>query len=482
MNLRSALLSSTALILTTGCMVGPRYSKPTVATTPSYKETAPDAFKENSAWQPAQPADAVQRSQWWTIFDDAELNTLEPRVAIDNQDLKAAEARFRQARAQIRYNRASLAPTIGVAPFAGGERESANRPYFNPSSASNTGDIQLPVDLNYEVDLWGRIRRSVSAAREEAQASAADLQTALLSLQAELAVDYFEARSADAQEKLLGDTVKNYEEAFRITTNRFEGGVAAKSDVEQARTQLEAARVQYADIASIRAQYEHAIAVLLGQPPASFTLTTASLVAQPPSIPVGLPTQLLERRPDIAAAERRVAEDNDRVGIARAAYYPTLSISAVAGFESTAFSNLLSAANYLWAAGPTASQTLFDFGRRRAVSESAAAGYDETVATYRQTTLTAFQQVEDNLAALRVLQQEAQHQHQATQAAQAAEQIFSNRYVGGIDNYLSVVTAQTTALANERNEIDIRRRQMDASVLLIKALGGGWDSTQLPKL
>jgi NodT family efflux transporter outer membrane factor (OMF) lipoprotein len=466
----------------TGCMVGPKYIKPSVPMAPAYKEQGPDAFKEDPNWHPAQPSDAILRGDWWTIFGDPQLNTLEPQVATANQSLKIAEARFREARAQIRYNRANLAPTIGVSPNAGGLRESANRPYFNPSSASNTGDIQLPVDLNYEVDLWGRVRRGVSAAREEAQATAADLQTAQLSLQAELAVDYFEARTADAQEKLLNDTVREYEEAFRITTNRFEGGVSGESDVDQAKTQLEAARVQASDIAAVRAEYEHAIAVLLGQPPATFTLAPSPLLAQPPIIPPGLPSELLERRPDIAAAERRVAEANDRVGIARAAYYPTVSISAVAGFESTALSNILSASNYLWSLGPTASQTVFDFGRRRAVNEQAVASYDETVASYRQTTLTAFQQVEDNLSALRVLQQEAAHQHQATQAAEAAQQIFNNRYVGGIDTYLQVVTAQTTALTNERNDIDIMRRQMDASVLLIKALGGGWNVSNLPKL
>ena len=481
--LRAASLSTLVLLLLTGCIVGPRYVKPSVPIAPTYKESSPDAFKEDPNWHPAQPADATLRGDWWTIFGDPQLNSLEPQIATANQSLKAAEARFREARAQIRYNRASLAPTIGTAPFVGGQRFSPNRPNFNSSlSNSSSADIQLPVDLNYEIDLWGRIRRNISAAREETQASAADLQTAQLSLQAELAVDYFEARTADAEEKLLDDTVKEYEEAFRITTNRFEGGVSGESDVDQAKTQLEAARVQASDIAVIRAQYEHAIAVLLGRPPASFTLTPSPLATQPPAIPAGLPSELLERRPDIAAAERRVAEANDRVGIARAAYYPTLSFSAVGGFESTALSNILSASSYLWALGPTASQTLFDFGRRRAINEQADASYDETVANYRQTTLTAFQQVEDNLTALRVLQQEAQHQHQATQAAQAAQHIFNNRYVGGIDTYLQVVTAQTTALANERNDIDIMRRQMDASVLLIKALGGGWNVSNLPKL
>jgi NodT family efflux transporter outer membrane factor (OMF) lipoprotein len=451
---------------------------------PEYKEATPDAYKESSNWQVAQPADAASRGEWWKIFGDADLNRLEPQVAANNQDLKAADARFREARALIRFNRASLYPTIGVAPFAGGLRDSSNRPYFNSTNShgNGVGDLQLPVDLNYEIDVWGRVRRTVSAAREEAQASAGDRQTVLLSLQAELAFDYFEARSADAQEKLLNDTVKYYEEAYRITNNRFEGGVAPKSDVDQAKTQLEAAKVQARDITLRRGQFEHAIAVLLGEPPASFTLNDAPLDARPPLIPPGLPSELLERRPDIAAAERRVAEANDRIGIARAAFYPTISLNATVGIEATSFANLFNPASLLWAIGPTLSQTIFDAGRRASVSEQANARYDETVADYRQTTLTAFQQVEDNLIALRVLQQEAENQHQATLAAQSAEQIFNNRYVGGLDTYLQVVTAQTTALNNERNDIDIMRRQMDASVLLIKALGGGWNVTDLPKL
>ena len=465
-------------------MVGPKYVKPSAPLAPAYKEANPNEYKENSNWQVAQPADAAQRGEWWKIFGDAELNTLEPQVAANNQDLKAADARFREARALIRFNHASLYPTIGTTPFAGGLRESTNRPYFSTSSGRGigVGDIQIPVDLNYEVDVWGRVRRTVSAAREEAQASAGDRQTVMLSLEAELAVDYFEARSADAQEKLLNDTVQYYEEAYRITNNRFEGGVAPKSDVDQAQTQLEAARVQARDVTLQRAQFEHAIAVLLGKPPASFALTNTPLDARPPVIPPGLPSELLERRPDIAAAERRVAEANDRIGIARAAFYPTISLSGTAGIEATSFANLFNPASLLWSIGPTLSQTVFDAGRRASVSEQANASYDETVADYRQTTLTAFQQVEDNLIALRVLKQEAENQHQATLAAQSAEQIFNNRYVGGLDTYLQVVTAQTTALNNERNDIDIMRRQMDASVLLIKALGGGWNVIDLPKL
>ena len=473
-----------ATVSLSGCMVGPKYVRPAAPLAPAYKEAGPDAAKESAAWQVAQPADAAARGAWWTVFGDAELNRLEPQIAVNNQSLKAADARFREARALIRFNRASLYPTVGVAPFAGGVRDSANRPYFNATTAQGNGvsDLQLPVDLSYEVDVWGRIRRTVSAAREEAQASAGDRQTVMLSLEAELAIDYFEASSADAQVKLLEETVKGYEEAYRITNNRFQGGVAPKSDVDQAQTQLEDARVQARDILLQRAQFEHAIAVLLGKPPAAFSLKNVPLDARPPAVPPGMPSELLERRPDIAAAERRVAEANDRIGIARAAFYPTISLNGAVGFEGSSFGNLFNPASFVWSIGPTLSETVFDAGRRASVSEQANAIYDETVANYRQTTLTAFQQVEDNLVALRVLQEEAAHQHQATLAAQSAEQIFNNRYVGGLDTYLQVVTAQTTALANERNDIDIMRREMDASVLLVKALGGGWNVRALPKL
>jgi NodT family efflux transporter outer membrane factor (OMF) lipoprotein len=470
-------------------MVGPKYTKPSVPLAPGYKEaTTPgaDAYKEASSqvgtWRPAKPGDATQRGDWWTVFNDPELNELEPQIALSNQTLKAAEARLVEARSQIRYNHSFLYPTIGVSPSVLGERDSNQQPYFTaPPNNTGLANLTLPLDLNYEVDLWGRIRRTVNASKEETQATAADLQTALLSLQAELAVDYFEARANDAEEKLLLDTVKSYEEAYRITNNRFQGGVAGESDVDQAKTQLEDARVQASDVNIERAQFEHAIAVLLGRPPANFTLKQTPLDTRPPEIPVGLPSELLERRPDIAAAERRVNEANERIGIARAAYFPTLNIAALGGFESTGISTLVNGSNYLWSVGPTLSQTFFDAGRRRAVSEQAFAAYEETTANYRQTTLTAFQQVEDNLAVLHTLTLEAQQQHSATLAAQAAERIFNNRYVGGIDTYLQVVTAQTTSLQNERNEIAIERRQMDASVLLIKALGGGWTTAQLPK-
>lgn len=478
-----ALAFSLATVLLSGCMVGPKYTKPVVPAPPAYKEQPPESYKESGGWKTAQPADASLKGKWWEIFQDSQLNVLEEQVSTANQDLKTAEARFRQARAQIRYNRASLYPTVTVVPSLSNERYSYNRPYVSKAGATNgVGDFVLPFDFSYEADLWGRIRRSVTAAREQAQASAADLETVRLSLNAELAMYYFELRSADAQKKLLDDTVKAYTDALQLTKNRFEGGVAAKSDVAQAQTQLDTARVQDTDVGVARAQYEHAIAVLIGEAPAVFHLDPAPLATQPPMIPIGLPSELLERRPDIAAAERRVAAANEQIGIAKAAFFPSLVLNATVGLEGSSITNWFNWPSRLWAVGPQLSQTLFDAGRRRSVSEAATAGYDGTVATYRQTTLNAFQEVEDSLSALRILEQEYQQQQQATASAEESLQLFRNRYEGGVDTYLQVITAQTAALQNERNSIDIMRRRMDASVSLVKALGGGWNSSALPKL
>jgi NodT family efflux transporter outer membrane factor (OMF) lipoprotein len=471
---------SVALFLT-GCMVGPRYKAPAVPTAPTFKEA--DAFKDVPGWTVAKPEDAIPRGAWWTLFNDAGLSTLEPQIATANQTLKAADANLRAARAVIRIQNANRYPTLGISPLLIGERYSAQRPYFNAATANNgEADILLPLQLNYEVDLWGAVRRNITAAKEESQATAADRQTILLSLQAELALDYFELRAADAQQKLFNDTVGQYEDAVRITNNRYVGGIAVKSDLTQAETQLQDIKVQAADVAIARAQYEHAIAILIGQPPSAFTLAPAplALTAPPPAIPPGLPSSLLERRPDIAAAERRTAAANEQIGIARAAYFPSLNLSAAAGFESTAVTSLFDKSSFIYALGPTLGETFFDGGRRRGLSEQALAGYDSTTATYRQTVLTAYQQVEDNLVALHVLSDEAEQQRQATAFAEESQRIFNNRYLGGVDNYLQVITAQTTALNNERNDIDILRRRMDASVLLIKTLGGGWDRTQLP--
>ena len=476
-----ALLLVLLIVALEGCTVGPKYVKPSVPTTPAYKEDTPASFKESEQWQPAHPGDQASRGNWWEIFSDPELNKLEEQIADSNQDLKVAEARFREARAAIRFNRAAQFPTISTSPSASYVKNSDFSPSF-PSKIqeANTGSFVLPFDLSYEVDLWGRVRRSVAAAREEAQATAADYQTAKLSLEAELALDYFELRSADAQKQLLDDTVSAYTENVQLTLRRFKGGVAPRADVAQAQTQLDTTRVQDTDVTVQRAQFEHAIAILIGKPPADFSLAVAPLNHQPPSIPIGLPSELLQRRPDIAAAERRVAEANQQIGIARAAYFPTVTLGGTAGFAGTQGSNWFSWPSGFWAVGPALAQTLFDAGRRRATSESARANYDATVATYRQTSLTAFQEVEDNVAALRILENEGQQQKQAIASSEESLQLFTNRYKGGVDTYLQVITAQTIELANERNDIDIQRRRLDASVLLIKALGGGWNASNLP--
>lgn len=479
---RFATLSFLSLLLS-GCMVGPKYVKPAAPMAPEFKEQPPESFKENGVWKPAQPSDQTLRAKWWEIFGDPQLNALEEEVTVSNQNLKVAEARFRQARATIRFNRSAEFPTISTSPSIVNERDSANQPYFPPSLTSNsTGAFTLPFDLSYELDLWGKIRRTVSASKEEAQASAADLQTTNLSLHAELAVDYFELRSADEQKQLLDDTVRDYTDALNLTRNRFEVGTAPKSDVAQAQMQLDGARVQDTDVTVMRAQYEHAIATLIGKPPAQFNIAPVPKTAlKLPVIPVGLPASLLERRPDIAAGERRMAEANDQIGIARAAFFPSLVLGAEGGFAGTTITNWFNWPSLMWAVGPQLSQTFFDAGRRPAVSERAIANYDGTVASYRQTTLTAFQEVEDILAALRILEKEAQQQREATSSAQESLQLFANRYEGGVDNYLQVITAQTVLLTNQRNDIDIERRRMDASVLLVKAVGGGWDASQLPR-
>jgi len=467
-------LTAIVVLFCAGCMVGPDYSKPSVPMTVAYKE--------DQGWKLAQPHDYISRGKWWQIFGDPELNALEEQVAEANQNVKVAEARFRQARALIGFFRAGLFPLVTAGAGASSLRDSPNAPFRSSSNSASTRDFLLTGDVSYEIDLWGRIRRSVTAAREEAQATAADLETATLSLQAELAINYFELRSADAQQRLLNDTVTAFEEALQLTINRFEGGIAPKSDVAQAQTQLDTTRVQATDIGVQRAQFEHAIAVLIGKPPAEFSLPPAPLDLQPPDIPAGLPSEFLERRPDIAAAERRVAEANEQIGIAKAAYFPTVTLSALFGFESSSIRNLGGWQSFLWAVGSSVAQTVFDAGRRRATSEAALANYDATVASYREATLDAFQQVEDNLAALRILEQEAEQQNRAVVSAKESLQLFTNRYIGGVDPYLQVITAQTTALTNERNDVDILRRRIDASVLLIKALGGGWNVADLPQL
>ncbi len=485
-SIRFLLSTSFALALLSGCKVGPNYKTPAAVMAPgitTFKEGPPPGFQ---GWKVGQPSDAKVKGDWWTEFNDPQLNELEPQVDTANQTLISAEANFRAAREQIGYQRSFLAPTIGTAPFAGAVRDSANQPYFNSLLANNgVGSFELPLDFNYEIDLWGRIRRGVTQARADAQGADADLENARLSLHAELARDYFNLRSADAQETLLDSTIKVYEQALQLVQDRYDGGVAPLSDVAQSRTQLQQAHVQRSDLDVQRAQYEHAIAVLIGKPPAALTIPPTSLRLKAPdlpNIPGVLPATLLERRPDIASQERRMAAANESIGIAQAAYYPTLSLSAQGGFIGTSAVNLFSLPSRFFAVGPTLSQTIYDAGRRRAVKNISVAQYDQTVADYRETSLEAFQQVEDNLAALRVLSTEADQQREATASANQSLDLFNIRYQGGVDTYLQVVTWQTALLNNQRNEIVLMQRRLDATVLLIKAVGGGWDRTKLPAL
>jgi NodT family efflux transporter outer membrane factor (OMF) lipoprotein len=474
------------LLLLTGCMVGPKYKVPPTPAPPAYKEAAPTDYKANDGWKPGQPSDAIPRGAWWTVFHDEQLDSLEPQVEAANQNLRQADANLRAAVAEVHIRKADRFPTFGIDPASASGRY-GSQPYFNaaPSFVSNTGTTsQYPVEINYEVDLWGQVRRNIAAGKEEVQATAADRVNLMLSLQATVAVDYFQLRTDDTLQKLLDDTVKQYREALRITTNRFQGGIAPKSDVTQAQTQLDAARVLATNISIERAQYEHAIAVLLGKPPAEFSLPNSPLAETtlPPMIPSGLPSELLERRPDIAAAERRANEGNEAIGIAQAAYYPSLNLSGALGYQSTAaVPTIFAPANVVYALGPGLAYTFFDGGRRAGIKQQALALFDRNSAEYKQSVLVAFQQVEDNLVSLHVLTDEAAEQHSATAAALESERIFNNRYVGGVDTFLQVITAQTTALNNEVNDIDILRRRMTSTVDLIIALGGGWDRSQLPK-
>jgi NodT family efflux transporter outer membrane factor (OMF) lipoprotein len=467
-------LLALAVLPFAGCVVGPNYHRPPVETPLSYKEVG--------NWKTAQPGDEKLPGKWWEIFQDAQLNALEEQIDVSNQNLKAAFAQYQQARAVLRYYRADYYPTVTADPSAGRTRYSHNRP---PHSSTFSGvtfnDFVLPIELSYEADIWGRVRRTVESSRAQAQASAAELAFVNLSMHANLAFDYFAARSLDAQEKLLRDTVAQYENALKLNEDRYQGGLASDVEVEQAKTQLETTRAQAIDVGVARAQYEHAVAVLVGRPPAEFALPPLPLTAPPPSIPTGVPSELLERRPDIAAAERRMASANAQIGVAKAAYYPLVNLTASGGAESGAITTLLQGPSGLWSVGASALTTLFDAGRRRAVTDQAIQGYDYAIASYRQTVLAGFQQVEDNLAALRILEQEATVQSAAVQASQASLELSNIRYAGGVTSYLEVTVAQSAALSNEVTAVNLLGRRMASTVLLIQALGGGWDASQLPQ-
>ncbi|HEY7208721.1 MAG TPA: efflux transporter outer membrane subunit [Bryobacteraceae bacterium] len=480
MNKSAAIGALALLFVLAGCMVGPKYSKPAVPSAPAYSEQPPASFGEAQGWKAAQPSDHTIRGKWWEIFGDADLNALEEQVGIANQSLKVAEANFRQARAQIQFNRSNLYPTIAAGALITHNRTSSNNPTGLPGR--EYGNFALPISASWEPDLWGRVRRSITASKELTQASAADLASVKLILEAELAADYFQTRSLDAQKRLLDDTVVAYQKALTLTQNRYNGGVASRVEVEQARTQLQQTEAQDIDLGVARAQFEHAVAVLTGKVPEGFHLPNEPLEQTPPPVPIGVPSQLLERRPDIAAAERRLAAANEQIGIAKAAYYPDLVISGTGGLQAGSIVDWFTWPSRYWAAGPQIAQTIWDAGRRRAQVLGTEAAYDAEVATYRQTTLNAFQEVEDSLSSLRILEQESAKQHEATASAESSLQLSLNRYKGGLVTYLEVITAQGIALANERADVDLLRRRMDASVQLIRALGGGWDTSQLPSV
>jgi NodT family efflux transporter outer membrane factor (OMF) lipoprotein len=457
-------------------MVGPKYVQPTVP-------PPPPAFKETpSNWSQASPQDQLPKGKWWEIYGDPQLNSLEETIAVSNQNLKVACQQYMSARDLVKEARSQLFPTIAVQPSGSRTQLSQNRPNVVATSTSLYSDTVLPAELSYEVDLWGQVRRTIEASRENAQASAGDLENISLSLHSELAFDYFSLRGLDLQKQLLDDTVTDYEKALQLTQARFHGGYASDVDVEQAETQLETTRAQDIEVGVARAQFEHAIAVLTGQPASTFSIAQSPLTASPPKIPLGLPSELLERRPDIAAAERRVAAANAQIGIAIAAYYPQISLSVAGGLESTAIGALFSGPSALWSVGGSAVQTVFDGGRRRAVTQQARDNHDAMVASYRENVLEAFQQVEDNLAAERLLDQELATQQLAVASARKSVDLSTARYKRGITTYLEVLTAQSIALSDERTAADLVTRRMTASVLLVKALGGGWDRTQLPKV
>ena len=460
-------------VIGAGCMKGPNYQKPAVAVPQTFKEAPPEGWKE------AQPSDGELRGNWWEIFGDPALNALEEQVNISNQNVLQAEAQFREAVAAVRIARTALFPTVTTSPSATGEQTSS-RLASSQGHTLTAGIYSIPVSASYTADVWGAIHRSVTASANNAQSVAAMLGNARLLYQAELAEDYFTLHGLDADSALLQETVDSYREYLTLTRTRFQYGVATDADVSEAETQLYTTQAQLVDVNVQRTQTEHAIAVLVGKPPAELNIPRAVLQLDPPKIPVALPSTLLERRPDIADAERQAAAANEQIGIAKAAFYPTLSLAATAGVEASNPLNLFTWPARFWTIGPQLAQILFDAGKRTAQLAQAQAGYDAAAAAYRQSVLTAFQQVEDNLSALRVLEQEAGVTADAVRSARRSVTVTTAQYKGGTVNYLSVIQVQTIALGDERTAVDLKTRRMVASAALIQALGGGWDETKLP--
>jgi len=466
-----AAMVAAFLTLFTACSVGPNYVRP--------KAEVPMAYKETQGWKVAQPKDEGIRGAWWEIFNDPELNALEEQVNISNQNVAQAEAQYRQARALVQAARAGYFPTVTAGASYTRSLASSNIGRGSFAPGSEISDYLLPVTVSWELDIWGRVRRLVEAGVASAQASAAELEATRLSTQAALAQNYLQLRVIDGQKKLLDETVIAFQKTLELTKNRYASGVASKADVLQAETQLKTTQAQSIDIGVQRAQLEHAIALLCGKPASVFSISVEPLKMVQPDIPVGIPSELLERRPDIAAAERLMAAANAQIGVAIAAYFPTITLSATGGFESSDFSNWLSWPSRFWSVGPAIAEAVFEGGLRRAQTAQARAAYDATVASYRQTVLTGFQEVEDNLAALRILEQEAMTQGEAVQAARQSVAIAINQYKAGTVNYINVIVAQTALLSNEITALGILNRQMTASVSLVKALGGGWSASAL---
>ena len=450
------------LMLISGCSVGPDYKRPDAP--------VPSSFKELKGWREALPRDLEIRTKWWEAFGDSILNSLEEQVNVSNQSIALAESQYRQAQALVQLARANYFPVVNA-----GASYTRSLPAGGGGTYSAVDQQQVSLNASWEVDLWGKVRRQVESSSASAEASFADLQAMRLSMQTELALNYFQLRILDAQKKNLEEAVAAYGKALELTQNRYNAGVAAKADVAAAQTQLKSAQAQAIDVGVQRAQLEHAIAILTGKPPADFSLPLVTFIAPQIKIPVGIPSDLLERRPDIASAERKMAAANAQIGVAKAAYYPSLSLSGSLGYASTELASLFTSPSFFWALGPTAlAATLFDGGARKAQTEQAMAAYDGTVAFYRQTVLAGFQDVEDNLAALRILNEEAQSQELAVKSAQESAILTTNQYKAGIVSYLNVVTVQTIALTNERAAISISGQRLNAAVLLVKALGGGW--------
>lgn len=460
-----------------GCDRGLRYQRAKVETPPAYKEL--------EGWKTAQPQDDALRGKWWEMFNEPQLNALEERVNVSNQNIASAAASFLAARALVKEARSQLFPTVTTNPAI-----TVQRPSASTGSGSGTGskssstatftDYTLPFDATWQPDLFGRIRNTVKSAAYGAQASAADVENTRLTVEAEVAADYFQLRGQDALKELLDSTVVAYQQSLDLTRALYETGIDSEEAVAQAETQLQATKAQDAALGIQRAQFEHAIAMLTGQPASTFSIPIEPLKSNPPALPLGVPSQLLERRPDLAAAERLMAQANAQIGIARAAYFPTVTLSAAAGFQSTSIATWFTWPSRFFSLGPAAAETLFDAGLRRATVMQFRAQYDGTVANYRQAVLTAFQQVEDNLASLRVLSVEIQHQDAAVKSAERNLVLATDRYKLGIDPYLNVITAQTSLLSNQEAAVNIRIQQMTASTGLIEALGGGWDTSHLP--